>query len=115
MDRYRLLERNPMPARMTGRAEDYQWSSAIAHVTGGDASGILDMEWWSRKGRRGWQEWLNRPEVQRNPEMPDDHSLNNLRACTYAEHPAEMNSSSKEWGHILDATGAADGRRDGPV
>ena len=30
------VERNPIRARMVHRAEDYPWSSAIAHLTGGD-------------------------------------------------------------------------------
>jgi hypothetical protein len=39
------VERNPIRARIARNAEDYQWSSAIAHVTGGDAvSGALDMK-----------------------------------------------------------------------
>jgi len=36
------IERNPMRARLVRRPADYLWSSAIAHVTGGDGSGLLD-------------------------------------------------------------------------
>jgi putative transposase len=36
------VERNPLRARIVRRAEDYVWSSATAHATGGDGSGLLD-------------------------------------------------------------------------
>jgi hypothetical protein len=36
------VERNPVRAGMVARAADYRWSSAAAHLTGQDASGILD-------------------------------------------------------------------------
>ena len=39
------VERNPLRAKIVRRAEDYLWSSAVAHVTGGDGSGLLDMDW----------------------------------------------------------------------
>lgn len=38
------VERNPVRARIVRRAEDYRWSSAIAHVTGGDGRRLPDME-----------------------------------------------------------------------
>ena len=82
-------ERNPLRARIVRNAEDYQWSSAIAHATGGDASGVLDMEWWRKNARRGWREWLNRPEEDASPKNQGAHhdTIVNLRACTYAERP----------------------------
>ena len=54
------VERNPLRAKIVRRAEDYRWSSAVAHVTGGDGPQLLDMEWWRRAGRRDWREILNR-------------------------------------------------------
>lgn len=79
------VERNPVRAGIVRRAEDYIWSSAIAHVTGGDGSGLLDMEWWRRAGRSDWREVLNRQEAETDP-APHD-SIVQLRACTYAERP----------------------------
>ena len=32
----RYIERNPVRARLVGRAEDWPWSSAAAHVAAGD-------------------------------------------------------------------------------
>jgi hypothetical protein len=44
------VERNPVRAGMVGRARDYPWSSAAAHITGHDEHDLLDMEWWYREG-----------------------------------------------------------------
>ena len=35
-----------MRAKIVRHAEEYLWSSAVAHVKGGDATGLLDMAWW---------------------------------------------------------------------
>jgi putative transposase len=48
-------ERNPVRARMVALPQDYRWSSARAHLTGLDASGVLDMEFWQREG--GTERW----------------------------------------------------------
>jgi len=78
------VERNPVRARIVRRAEEYRWSSAVAHVTGGDGPQLLEMEWWRRAGRRDWREVLNRADAKQT----DDHdSIVRLRACTYAERP----------------------------
>ena len=77
------VERNPLRAKIVRRAEDYVWSSAIAHVTTGDGSGLLDMEWWRRAGRTDWREVLNR-KVGTDEELSAQHEL---QACTFAERP----------------------------
>jgi putative transposase len=76
-------ERNPLRARIVRRAEDYVWSSAIAHVTNGDGSGLPDMEWGRSAGRTDWRAVLNR-RVEDDKEQSEQHEL---RACTYAERP----------------------------
>ena len=85
------VERNPLRARTVRRAEDHVWSSAIAHVTGGDGSGLLDMNWWGDGRRKAahedWREVLNRPIPESAPENPADDPVVRLRACTYAERP----------------------------
>src|SRR5580658_4886661 len=48
------VERNPVRAKMVDRARDYPWSSAAAHITGRDESGLVDMEWWHSAGRVNW-------------------------------------------------------------
>ena len=83
------VERNPLRARIVRRAEDYLWSSAIAHVTGGDGSGLLDMNWWRDWRRKAapedWREVLNRPIPEADNTAHDP--VVRLRACTYAERP----------------------------
>lgn len=75
------VERNALRAGIVGRAEEYQWSSAAAHVAGCDDRRLLDMDWWRREGpRRGgeWSETLNADPVGRQEE---------LVRCTYAGRP----------------------------
>ncbi len=40
------VELNPVRAGLVERPEDWKWSSARAHNTGVDETGLLDMEWW---------------------------------------------------------------------
>ena len=42
------VELNPVRAGMVENAWDWEWSSARAHVTGSDSSGLLDMSYWRR-------------------------------------------------------------------
>ena len=42
----RYVECNPVRAGLVERAWDYPWSSAAAHLSGKDASGLLDMKRW---------------------------------------------------------------------
>src|SRR5258708_1509459 len=87
------VERNPLRAEIVGRAEQYIWSSAIAHVTGKDPTGLLDMAWWQRSGHRAWTEVVNRKSRQsdlRNSsfdESQEREALFRLRACTYSGQP----------------------------
>jgi putative transposase len=60
----RYVERNPVRANLTGRAEEYKWSSAAAHVgTDGTGSGMLDWEFHtSAGGAERWRRLLAEPE-----------------------------------------------------
>jgi putative transposase len=53
------IERNPVRAGLVERAEDFPWSSALAHVTDRDQSGFLEqtlgMEGYTRER---WRETL---------------------------------------------------------
>ena len=42
----RYVDRNPVRARMVEEAVDFRWSSAQAHVSGHDLTGLLDMQAW---------------------------------------------------------------------
>ena len=72
------VERNPVRAGMVKFAVEYPWSSASAHLTGNDPSGILDLEWWRREQPRNWEKMLQGEETQAEAI---------LRTCTYAGKP----------------------------
>ena len=46
------VERNPVRAGLVARAEHWQWSSAEAHVSGRDPTGLLDLADWGAHGPR---------------------------------------------------------------
>jgi|SRR5579862_2866540 len=77
----RYVEANPVRALLVGRAEQYRWSSAAAHLDlAPDRSGLLDGEFWRRSGGAPtWQEMHAAPE-------PAGH-VNLLRRCTYSGRP----------------------------
>lgn len=43
------VENNPVRAGMVERAEDFEWSSAGAHLGRISAGAMLDMEWWQAR------------------------------------------------------------------
>ena len=51
----RYVERNPVRAGMVADAAEYRWSSAIAHLTGLDVTGSLDLPYWAARVSR--EEW----------------------------------------------------------
>ena len=56
----RYVEQNPVRAGIISNPLEYRWSSALAHVTGIDKNGILDMQWWkNRFDSEYWIELLN--------------------------------------------------------
>jgi putative transposase len=44
----RYVEQNPLRAGMVKKAEDYEWSSAAAHLGAEDGSGLLNLGWWKQ-------------------------------------------------------------------
>lgn len=59
----RYIERNPVRAGMVECAWDYGWSSAWAHVTGRDPSGLLDLELWRAAFTPAeWEQMLRQPD-----------------------------------------------------
>jgi putative transposase len=52
-------ELNPVRAGMVANPSDWEWSSARAHLTGIDHSGLLDMDLWRKHfDPASWQEYL---------------------------------------------------------
>lgn len=55
----RYVERNPIRAGLVRVASRYEWSSAAAHVSGVDGTGLLEMRGWARQWKPGqWEEAL---------------------------------------------------------
>ncbi len=72
-------ERNPVRAGLVPSAGEYRWSSAAAHLGGGDEFGVLDLNWWLRQDRR--EQWAEALRVE------DAEDAGALRRCTYAGQP----------------------------
>jgi putative transposase len=75
------VEQNPVRAGLVGRAEEYEWSSARAHVTGeaGRFKGLDWSVWREAGGLEGWRELIERKGDTREEML--------LRRCTYAGRP----------------------------
>jgi putative transposase len=70
------IELNPVRANLVTNAWDWEWSSARAHVTGIDPTGLLDMGYWQlRFGGGSWREFL---EAAKSRIQIHDH----IRAAT---------------------------------
>ena len=74
------VEQNPVRAGLAERAEDWEWSSARAHLVGQDRQRLLDMEFWRREGgAENWRRLLN--------QSTDEPMQRALRRATYAGQP----------------------------
>lgn len=75
------VERNAVRAGLAQQPEDYEWSSAAAHLgIVRDRFGLLDAaEWEHQGGSNGWRELLLSSE--------EAMSVRLLRRCTYAGRP----------------------------
>ena len=59
----RYVERNPIRAGSVRVAWRYEWSSAAAHVSGVDPTGLLEMKEWGRQWKpERWKEALRDPD-----------------------------------------------------
>jgi putative transposase len=73
------VDQNPVRAGLVTRADEYRWSSAIAHLSGADEFQLLDMQWWEVSGfQNEWSTFLGRE---------DSGEVAALRASTYAGRP----------------------------
>ncbi|MBZ5584349.1 MAG: hypothetical protein LAQ30_19480 [Acidobacteriia bacterium] len=88
MERLGYVDRNPVRAGMVGRAAEYRWSSAAAHLSGEDPTGVLDTARWRREA--GGVDW----DVRLRPE--DAEAEVALRRCTYAGRPFGEEAFVKE-------------------
>jgi putative transposase len=62
----RYIEQNPVRAKLVKKAEDYQWSSAIAHILG-IRDDILSREsWFDEEGIKTYREFLSEDDNEIN-------------------------------------------------
>ncbi len=75
------IEQNPVRAGLVNQPEQYQWSSAAAHLgMARNRLSLCDETFWQQQGGlEGWQELLSTPEQLL--------TLRLLRRCTYAGRP----------------------------
>ncbi len=53
------VDRNPVRAGLVGKAAEYPWSSAAAHLSGRDEGGLMDERTWAKWGfQDGWEDLL---------------------------------------------------------
>jgi len=75
------VELNPVRAGIVERPEDWKWSSARAHLTGVDETGLLDMGWWrSHFTPDSWADFLMQ-------KMQDDALFHQIRTATQTGKP----------------------------
>ena len=67
----RYVERNPVRARLVNRAEEYQWSSAKAHVTGEKSS--LLAENFMLTEIRDWSSYLQEESTEQESRLFQQH------------------------------------------
>ena len=103
------VENNPVRAGMVERAEDFEWSSAGAHVGRVGGGAMLDMEWWQRRwSAEGWRGvLLERAE--------SEQELCAIRQATYTGRPLGSKQFiaglEKKLGRILEVRAAGRTKR----
>ena len=87
----RYVERNPVRAGLVSEAPEWRWSSAAAHTSGVDRSGILDMAEWERRWTGGtWREALAGG-------IGDAELMERIREATRTGRPAADEGFVKQW------------------
>jgi putative transposase len=79
----RYIERNPVRARMVATPWDYPWSSASSHVTGNDATGLLDMDTWRmRCPLEAWRRFCGATESEASIALMREQTVLGLPLAT---------------------------------
>ncbi len=86
----RYVELNPVRAGLVTKPEAHPYSSALAHLSGRDGEGILDMEFW--KGATRDMRWGDLLEV-----VETNAELLQLRRATYAGNPLGTSDFVLRW------------------
>jgi putative transposase len=90
----RYVDCNPVRAGLAANAENYEWSSARAHVARRDPTGILDMDLW-REVCSGdeWREILQAP-AERSAEGRLRNATRTGKPCGNAEFVKQLQRST---------------------
>lgn len=90
------VELNPVRAGLVERPEDWEWSSARAHCTGVDKTGLLDMEWWrSHFAPESWADFLRQ-------KLHDSGILHRIRTATATGRPFATPEGLRQIELLLD-------------
>jgi len=77
----RYVELNPVRAGLVSEASEWEWSSAVAHVTGWDRAGLLDtVEWQKHWNAKSWRDVLEQG-------LRDGAFLQRIREATRTGRP----------------------------
>jgi putative transposase len=89
------VELNPLRAGIVERPGDWKWSSARAHLTGIDETGLLDMQWWrSHFAPDTWADYLRQ-------KLDDSTLLHRIRTATHTGRPFASEEGLKEMERLL--------------
>ncbi len=70
------VDRNPVRAGMVDAVENYQWSSARAHVYGNDSAGLVNQKWWERFSRAcDWPEVVRQKQTGTIVDLLRKHTI----------------------------------------
>ncbi|MFH0980554.1 MAG: hypothetical protein V2A79_03330, partial [Planctomycetota bacterium] len=88
------VERNPVRAKIVRLAWQYPWSSASAHISGTDATGLLDLSGWLEAWRpERWASALRRRE--------NESDVSALRRSTHRGRPLATDAFLSKLEHRL--------------
>jgi len=94
------VESNPVRARMVESAEDFEWSSARAHMGRVTGERLLDMEWWR-------QRWTPENWCRMLADQPEsDREWDAIRRATFTGRPLGsrqfVSNLEEQLGRILE-------------
>jgi len=90
----RYIECNPVRAKLVRFAWDYPWSTATAHISGKDGTGLINpQQWWDISDGVQWQQILS--------EAQEQNEIKCIRTGTYCGRPLGSDSFISKIEHYL--------------
>ena len=88
-------EQNPVRARIVRRAWKYKWSSASAHISGRDTTGLLNMSYWKKiSSQIDWGKAL--------AEIQLEETIERIRINTHTGRPLASDSFISKMEKVLN-------------